>query len=584
MRVAFRFAVAVLVSTAGLPLPCRAITYYVSNSGADTAAGTSAVAAWATVARVNRAALHPGDTVLFACGGTWRESLQFGASGTATAPITYAASGKCAPGAKPTFSGADLLRGWTPDAQPAVFSVPLAGAPVRVFAGDLHLLPAAAKVGLAAGSFFYDAGAQRLSVHLRGDRAPSPATPVEVAVRPLAGFGSAVSFLILRDLVFSKAARNGLQFTGSLSGHELEEVEAHNNVAGGIAYQANTGQAQNDVTIRGCRTSSNGILGVYKGNGGSHFVVAGCTSSYDSWDSTQGQYTSAIRFVSDGATDANRVTLSAIRNNTVDHSGWDLATGASSADGAQEQGSGIWCDTCGNGTAVTGNTVTLSAHNGLEIEWTGTTGPVYAIDNLITGSGSYGLLLSRRSHGAILANNTSSGNFVNCAVQGEFGGGETAVGMVGNLFENNVCGSAVLNSSGTVAIFRWGGENPTTGEGSGNILRDNVFGDPAQTQGTWILFGAGHTLSSYAALDQAYAGLGATGSGATGSGAPGSGAIGTTPLPAMPPSASDAGYRDPALAGRVPPCMTLRSGSLRIGACPRPQKEASTPRPAQRKW
>ena len=151
-------------------------------------------------------------------------------------------------------------------------------------------------------------------------------------------------------------------------------------------------------------------------------------------------------------------------------------------------------------------------------------------------------------------------------MQGEYGGGETAVGMVGNIFENNFCGSHVLNSAGTVAIFRWGGENPTTGEGSGNILRGNVFGDPAATQGTWVIFGAGHTLSSFVALDQAYAGSGVTGPGATGSGAD------STPVPAMPPGASQAGYRDPVLASHLPLCMTLRGGSLRVGACPRPQK------------
>ncbi len=549
MRSASTFRLALLALAVALPPHAVATLYYVSNSGSDTAPGTDAVAPWATVARVNAAALHPGDTVLFACGSTWRETLIFHASGTAAVPVTYAAYGVCTGPNKPIFSGADNLSAWTGEPQSGVFSAPLAGPPGRVFAGELHLIPAPSKANLAPGSFFYATTTHRLYVRLHVDAAPSPANPVEVAIRSNAGVGSGVSFLVLRDLVFLKAARNGLQFTGSLTGHRLEGVEAHNNVGGGISYQASTGEAQNDVTIHGCRTSSNGILGVYKGNGGTRFIVDGCTSSYDSWDPTQGQYTSAVRFISDGTTDANRVTFSAIRNSHVDHSGWDRATETITAMGEKEQGSGIWCDTCGNGTEVTGNTVSDSAHNGLEIEWTGTTGSVFAIDNLITGSQSYGLLLSRRSHGAIIANNTADGNFVNCAVQGEFGGGETAVGMVGNVFENNLCSSRVLNSAGSVAVFRWGGENNPKGEGSGNILRNNSFGDPAATKGSWVVFGDGQKLASYAAL--------ASVAGATLSG-----------VPLLSPGAPLPGFDDPALTQHLPTCLVTGSGRMRIGACP----------------
>lgn len=538
-----------------------ATTYYVSNAGADSAPGTSPSAPWATVARVNGTALHPGDTVLFACGSTWRETLSFRTSGTAIAPVTYAPYGACTSANKPTFSGADNLSAWIPEleGQTMLYAAPLFSPPARVFARNLHLLPAPAKSGLQPGSFFYDPALHRLYVRLEAGAAPSPSYPVEVAVRAAAGVGSGVSFLTIRNLVFNKAARNGLQFTGSLTNHRLEGVEAHNNVQGGISYQSNTGEAQNDVTIHGCRTSSNGLLGVYKGNGGARFVVEGCISGHDAWDPTQGQYTSAIRFVSDGTTDSNRVTFSAIRGNSVFQSGWDPVTEKITAKGDQEQGSGIWCDTCGNGTEVSGNIVNRSAHNGVEIEWTGATGPVYAINNLVMNSQSYGLLLSRRSHGAILANNTADNNFINCAVQGEFGGGEKAVGMVGNVFENNVCGSRVLNPAGTVAIFRWGGENAQTGEGSGNILRDNDFGDPTQTAGSWVVFGDGRKLTSYTDLDRAYI-AGSSGHTAASIQTP------FSTLHANPPAT---GYPDPALAGRLPPCLLAGSGLPIVGACRR---------------
>lgn len=79
-------------------------SYFVSPSGDDTAAGTSEAAAWRTVAKVNGAALAPGDNVAFERDGVWRESLQPGSSGAPGAPITFTAYGE---GEPPRFDGSD---------------------------------------------------------------------------------------------------------------------------------------------------------------------------------------------------------------------------------------------------------------------------------------------------------------------------------------------------------------------------------------------------------------------------------------------------------------------------------------------
>jgi hypothetical protein len=42
------------------------------------------------------------------------------------------------------------------------------------------------------------------------------------------------------------------------------------------------------------------------------------------------------------------------------------------------------------------------------------------------------------------------------------------------------------------------------GEGLGNVYRNNSFGVRAATNGTFATFGAGRTMSTYAALDAAY--------------------------------------------------------------------------------
>ncbi len=66
--------------------------YYVAPTGSDSAAGTEQ-APWRTVARVNSAALAPGDVVRFAGGGVWHAMLAPAASGTAAAPITFGTYG-----------------------------------------------------------------------------------------------------------------------------------------------------------------------------------------------------------------------------------------------------------------------------------------------------------------------------------------------------------------------------------------------------------------------------------------------------------------------------------------------------------
>src|SRR4051794_34689208 len=60
--------------TFAAPACARAATYYVSPSGSDSAAGTSASTPWKTVGRVNATTLSAGDTVLFQGGATFSDT------------------------------------------------------------------------------------------------------------------------------------------------------------------------------------------------------------------------------------------------------------------------------------------------------------------------------------------------------------------------------------------------------------------------------------------------------------------------------------------------------------------------------
>ena len=102
-RVATLFAVvafAVGIATAA--------TWHVDSAAGDDAAdGASPETAWRTLDRVNKAALRPGDRMLFKRGGLWRGTLR-PASGAPGRPITYSWYGqgpqgpttgsKCRPG------------------------------------------------------------------------------------------------------------------------------------------------------------------------------------------------------------------------------------------------------------------------------------------------------------------------------------------------------------------------------------------------------------------------------------------------------------------------------------------------------
>src|SRR5262245_57913407 len=72
----------------------QAASYYVdSTNGADTNSGTSSVAPWQSLSKVNNTTFQAGDTIHFQRGSVWTGNLQIQNSGTAAAPITYQAYG-----------------------------------------------------------------------------------------------------------------------------------------------------------------------------------------------------------------------------------------------------------------------------------------------------------------------------------------------------------------------------------------------------------------------------------------------------------------------------------------------------------
>jgi len=140
-------------------------TYYVSNSGNDSNAGTSEAAPWRTVNKVNNTVFQPGDSILFKSGGRWREKLIPSSPGTSTQPIIYS---KYTPGNNPEISGADQWTTWT---LVGLDWYSVAGSqsvkPLHVYENNTLMTEVATLAALANGKWFWDAVASPDRLYVR---------------------------------------------------------------------------------------------------------------------------------------------------------------------------------------------------------------------------------------------------------------------------------------------------------------------------------------------------------------------------------------------------------------------------------
>ena len=83
------------IQTTVEPLEARthlSATYYLSPAGSDSNAGTSITAPWKSIAKLNKAKISAGSSILFQGGATFAGSIS-GKGGTSTSPVTYSSYG-----------------------------------------------------------------------------------------------------------------------------------------------------------------------------------------------------------------------------------------------------------------------------------------------------------------------------------------------------------------------------------------------------------------------------------------------------------------------------------------------------------
>jgi len=114
---------------------CFATTYYLSNSGSDSNAGTSPAEAWQTIDHLNSIQMLPGDSVLFETGNFFTGQIAISIGGTAASPIYF---GEYGIGDLPVISGAITVTAWVSVGN-NIFFASLNFLPAQVFAENNQL-------------------------------------------------------------------------------------------------------------------------------------------------------------------------------------------------------------------------------------------------------------------------------------------------------------------------------------------------------------------------------------------------------------------------------------------------------------
>ncbi|MEV7793322.1 right-handed parallel beta-helix repeat-containing protein [Streptomyces sp. NPDC087512] len=223
----------------------RGATYYVSPHGDDRADGTSAGKAWRTLARADKAALHPGDRLLLQGGARFAGTVTIGArdAGDARRPVTVGSYG----GGRATIAATGT---------PGVSVHDTAGVEIR----DLTLSgPGARSTGEAGVNLYADKAGAGAEKHVT-------VTGVDISgFRVGMAMGSAAAGTGFRDVTVRDADLHGNRDAGLLTygpafdvhhpayAHEnllLEDVRAYDNAGDPTASHRHTG---NGIVLGGVR-------------------------------------------------------------------------------------------------------------------------------------------------------------------------------------------------------------------------------------------------------------------------------------------------------------------------------------------
>jgi len=464
-------------------------TYYVDATGGnDSNNGLSNTTAWKTIAKVNAASFNPGDTILFKRGGTWRETLTPGQSGTSGNPITFGAYDT---GANPIISGSDVFASWTVEG--SYWYAASAANPYQVFYDAARLVQVYAKGNLGAGKWWWDSGNHRVYI----GSTPSSHT-LEVSQRDPVISGGGRSYIVYDSLTVKHAKYVGIDLTTNANHNTVQNCVIEYNYVMGIQNQADatknvfntfqdnevryqggngiwSGTYTEDTLVRRNNVHHNCILNDQNVPYGNHLYTAGIKANTET----------CLRLV---------VEYNYVHDNGII--------------GQQNIGSGIWFDyvttaNAADAPVVRYNYLDANVMNGIQMELTSNSKIHHNIVLNSAGAGynmSPGILIYGRATdylGAnynLIYNNMFYGNDIGIWIRGESGQPNS---VIGNVVKNNIA----VNSPTGDLFCTDGGENDGT-NGYGNVYEYNSFG--AESNG--FIVWNNTTYNNYGAWEAAYCG------------------------------------------------------------------------------
>ncbi len=262
----------------------------------------------------------------------------------------------------------------------------------------------------------------------------------------------------------------------------IDHITSEYNADSGILIAGGANCASSNLVIQSSvldNNYNNGLIDIISGDN----IVVQNNVVHDNYAAIE--YGAGIRFVT---YNESRQTNVHVLNNRVFHNGRTLPSIPGNS------GNGIHMDTMGDGMVLSGNNSYNNLQFGIQVEWSGTSGSHLVTGNTTTGNLSMGLVIYRRSWNMVITNNVSTGNFRNCVVWGEFGGGDP-VGMRNNTFTNNFCHDPL--PGGQNFSVAYGADNVKYG--SGNVYLNNCLGNGGPNSFQW----GGATYTSPSSLENA---------------------------------------------------------------------------------
>lgn len=505
-------------------------TYYVSNSGNDSNAGTSTGTAWQTITHVNAQTFLPGDSILLQKGGTWLEGLIIPSSGSINNPITFSSYGA---GVQPILDEATTLgSGWTLQGggfHANTWAVTLTTQPNILLIERIAGVQGASSTTLAAfGQWFWAANTLYLNSAIDPGSLSVPG--VETPTRTYGIDLNGKNYINISEITILGANYHGVVFSASDTGVTLSSNTITLNGDAGI--QSLNLVVATSILISNNIITWNGANGVLALKGVHDWTVQNNNISHSCQNPglsvnqggqliTDWQFCGGIRFWEVWTDNTSTIYNILVQGNFVSYDG-QLSDGTyiTSPNAGNVGGVGIWFDVIDHvfGGNIIANNITLGnlfAQIQLEhnqhvqaygnIAYNSAAGQ-FTVGIFVTDSLHAGIRINANN---IIYNNTVYGN-TSYGIRNEGSAQNPTAGTcLNNIFQNNISENNGLSLGGAKnqLLAQVGGENDGT-FGSGNVYTYNSFGVAASN---FIQWAASTNYSTYATWEGAAGNCGTTG-------------------------------------------------------------------------